>query len=377
MSASDLLADRIRRHGLLTPRAVTLMITSGCNLQCRHCLLDCGPPLAGSAVPSEALIKTIREFMQAGAAKITITGGEPLTHPEWIAIVGYACRLPELEEVVLQTNGALLDETTTRQLAGLSPQRLRLQISIEGATALTHDAVRGPGSFAATLQGIRLAARRGLGSQTHVAFTEMAHNFDDIPKLLELLGDIGISRLVSGTLVPGGRAAAWPQLAAPSTAQASALLDRYHQDRAFRERYDRMAKVSVIEWYKGRLEPVDRICSCIENPFISATGRLYPCVMLLSEEYAVAGVFHRTFEDLISEGLPRWAELPRISRRRMTRLDTCEGCSGRHHCGGGCMGRAFAHSGVLMAPEDRCALRKAAYCWKPADRHKDGARGRS
>jgi len=339
------------------------MITNGCNLQCHHCLLDCEPPRTDSAVPSETLIKIIRDFISSGVNKINIAGGEPLVHPEWMRIVDYACRRSELEHVTLQTNGVLLDEATIRQLTKLPPERFRMQVSIEGATALTHDAVRGPGSFEATFRGIRSAIRLGLGEQTQVAFTEMAHNFHEIPQLLALLDGIGISRFVSGTLVRGGRAAASQQLTAPSTAQACELLDLYHKDRAFRDRYDRMASVSVIEWYKGRLEPADRICSCIENPFISADGRLYPCVMLLSEKYAVADVFHRSFEDIISEGLPIWAELPQISRRRTAQLETCEGCPGRHHCGGGCMGRAFANSGVLMAPEDRCALRKAAYCW--------------
>jgi len=359
-----LLPDRIRRHGLQPPQLLTLMITSGCNLLCHHCLLDCEPPRADSAVPSEALIKIIRDFISSGVNKINIAGGEPLTHPEWMKIVDYACHRSELEHVTLQTNGVLLDEATIRQLTKLSPERFRMQVSLEGATALTHDAVRGPGSFEATFRGIRSAIRQGLGKQTQVAFTEMAHNFHEIPQLLALLDGIGISGFVSGTLVRGGRAAASQKLAAPSAAQACDLLDLYHKDRAFRDRYDRMASVSVIEWYKGRSEPADRICSCIENPFISSAGRLYPCVMLLSEKYAVADVFHRSFEDIFSEGLPIWAELPKISRRRTAQLEKCEGCPGRHHCGGGCMGRAFAHSGVLMAPEDRCALRKAAYCWE-------------
>lgn len=360
----EVLSNRIRRLGLQPPQSLTLMVTSGCNLQCRHCLLDCGPPRAGSAVPSAALIEIIRDFIGSGVKKLNITGGEPLTHPEWMRIVDYACRRSEFAQVTLQTNGALLDEATIRRLTKLAPQRFRLQVSIDGATALTHDTVRGPGSFEAAFRGIRLAIRQGLGDQTHVAFTEMAHNFHEIPQLLALLDGIGISKLVSGTLVRGGRAATARQLAAPSTTQACELLDLYHTDRVFKDRYDRMASVSVIEWFKGRSVPADRVCSCIENPFISAAGRLYPCVMLLSEKYAVADVFHRSFEDIMSEGLSIWAELPQISRRRMAELETCEGCPGRSHCGGGCMGRAFAHSGGLMAPEDRCALRKAAYCWK-------------
>ena len=340
------------------------MITSGCNLQCRHCLLDCGPPRAESAVPWETLIGLVRDFIGAGISKINIAGGEPLAHPDWMKIVDYACRRSELKHVTLQTNGVLLDEATIRRLTKLPSERFRMQVSIEGATALTHDAVRGPGSFEAAFRGIRSAIRHGLGKQTEVAFTEMAHNFHEIPQLLALLEGIGISRLVSGTLVRSGRAATSRQLAAPSSAQACELLDLYHKDRSFRDRYDRMANVSVIEWYKGRSVPADKCCRCIENPFISAAGRLYPCVMILSKKYALADVFHRSFEDIISEGLPIWAELPQISRRRMVQLETCVGCPGRHHCGGGCMGRALAHSGVLMAPEDRCALRKAAYCWK-------------
>jgi radical SAM protein with 4Fe4S-binding SPASM domain len=344
------------------------MITSGCNLRCHHCLLDCGPPQPGAAVPARVLIKTIREFIAAGISRINIAGGEPLTHPQWMTLVDYAARRSALERVTLQTNGALLDKAALGHLKKFSAERLRLQVSVEGAAARTHDAVRGPGSFAETLRGIRLAVQHGLGSQTQAAFTEMAHNFDEIPELLALLDDIGVSRLVSGTLVRGGRAASSRQLRAPSVSQVRDLLDLYHKDRAFRGRCDRMATVSVIEWYKGRSRPSESVCSCLENPFVTATGRLYPCTMLLAEEYAVAGVFDRALEDIFSEGLPKWAALPGISRRRQERLEACEGCPGRSHCGGGCMGRAFAHSGMLWAPEDRCELRKTVYTWKKPHR---------
>lgn len=51
-----------------------------------------------------------------------------------------------------------------------------------------------------------LLADAGLGKKSIVAFTEMRHNFRELPGLLNLLHSIGISRLISGTLVTKGRA---------------------------------------------------------------------------------------------------------------------------------------------------------------------------
>lgn len=352
---------RIDESGLSRPKHLTLMITDRCNLRCHHCLLDCTPDL-GRMVAKEAVVEIIEGFARLGGERLMITGGEPLLHPDWIEILSFANGRAEFGEVCLQTNATLLSESYADAISRLADNRLRLQVSLEGSTAETNDVVRGVGSFDRIVEGLHRLVEAGLGSKTRLAFTEMRHNIVELPRMFEFAEKMGIGRLITGTMVCGGRAAQEDVLAMPTPAQYELLLDRYHSDADFGRRYRERGNVAAIEWYEGKANPSERACSCIETPFISAAGRMYPCVMLLCDEYAVEKVHGRRLEEAIDSALPLWSRLPEIHRRRAT-LASCEECPGLLHCNGGCMGRAYAAHGNFLAPEDRCSLRRAVYSY--------------
>ncbi len=95
-----------------------------CNLSCVYCseFDDFSKP-----VPTEMMIERIDHLARLGATTITISGGEPLLHPELEAIVG---RIREHGIIAtLITNGYLLNVDRIRKLnrAGLD----YLQISID------------------------------------------------------------------------------------------------------------------------------------------------------------------------------------------------------------------------------------------------------
>lgn len=315
-------------------------------------------------VPSNVLLRLVREFSDLGAEKFTFTGGESLLHPNLSDILSHALRQHGVKEVCLQTNATLLTNAKVNDLVSIADSNLTIQVSLEGATAENHDYVRGTGSFELTIQGLRRLVKAGLGRQTYVAFTEMQHNFGDIPQVIELVERLGIDRFVAGTLVMRGRAAQNSQLALPDPEQYRDLLDRHHSDKRFAELCDKYANIAAIEWFKGQsAHTEDCVCTCIKNPMVTADGTLYPCLMFQHDEYAISDVHSRPLQDVISDALPLWAELPKLSRLRSAFLEACKGCPGQKHCAGGCMGRAQAY-GNLMTVEDRCQLRKAVYAWK-------------
>jgi len=356
--------DSIIRASLRSPKIVTLMITNGCNLSCLHCWPESRSCATAPPVPADTIRRLIGEFVLLGVEEICLTGGEPLTHPDWFEILSFACRQPGLNRVRLQTNATLLTEVDIETLGSIDFKGLTIQVSLEGATAETNDRVRGPGSFEQVFRGLKSLAEAGLGQQVVVAFTETQHNFAELPRLLELLDGLGIGGLVSGTLVQGGRAARTDQVTPPTPAQYEDLLNLYHSDPQFRSRYKKIGNIAALEWFRGKSTPAAEGCICIETPYISADGEMYPCLMLPVEKYAVQGVHHRPLDEVLTEGALLWAELPELNRRRSVELEECKKCPGKLHCAGGCMGRAYAATGDFMSVEDRCALRKSVYLWK-------------
>ena len=134
-----------------------------CNIACRHCFITCGPkedrvPMMTRARLEELLL----EARELGVKEFYFTGGEPMLHPEFFAVVERT--LKEGPTHVL-TNGMLIDESAAQRLRDLcdgSRYSLDVRVSLDGMTAEENDPVRGRGTFAAITQGIRHLAAVGL-----------------------------------------------------------------------------------------------------------------------------------------------------------------------------------------------------------------------
>jgi len=357
--------EKITAAGLHPPRFVTLAMINACNLKCLHCWPDSGSRKSFPPVHTQTLRKLISEIAGLGAGEICLAGGEPLIHPDWYTILLHACGQAGIRRVTLQTNGTLIDSAIANKLKAIDETCLIVQVDRDGAGPGTHVRVRGEGCFKRSLEGLRHLCEAGLGQQTHVAFTEMAHNFEDLPRLLELIDEMGIARCVSGTLVPQGRAKASDRISSPTPQQYEHLLDLYQSDADFRFRYERLGNIAALEWFKGRTYPSAQSCICIETPYIDAEGKIYPCHYMPAPEFAVHGAHDRPLEGVMMASLELWSHLPGMDHRRREELKPCKTCPGKEHCAGGCMGRAYAASGNFTSVEDRCLLRKAVYSWNP------------
>lgn len=83
-----------------------VIFTQGCPLRCLYCHNpDCRDPLEGTAVTVEELIsevKTYKPYLRKGG--VTVTGGEPLMQPEFVAEIFRRCHELGLH-TVLDTSG--------------------------------------------------------------------------------------------------------------------------------------------------------------------------------------------------------------------------------------------------------------------------------
>lgn len=345
--------------GLRPPRTLTIAITPACNLSCGHCWVDAEDTGAAGHMPERTVRRLLEEFIALDGEAIRLTGGEPLCHPAWLRLLQFS-RSIGLETMTIQTNGTLITSDVVDALRKLEFPRLTLQISLDGATAANHDLVRGAGAFERVMKGIDLLIRGGLGAAVTLFFTEMRHNFSEIPFLLRLANDLGIGSVVTGSLVRSGRAAAHTALAPPDLGQYRQLLEHYDSDPDFRELYKRLGTVAALEWRRQESWRTE-CCTFAENPYLTADGRLYPCVMCHADSHAVTGALGKSLASVLSEGAPLWAALTEISRNRSSSTSLCSDCPGRPLCAGGCMGRAWQSCGDFLAVDDRCQVRRAIY----------------
>jgi radical SAM protein with 4Fe4S-binding SPASM domain len=345
--------------GLRPPRILTIAITGACNLSCRHCWVDAGAVTAPAHVPVKVLKRIITEFADLGGEGLRLTGGEPLCHPAWLELMRFS-RSIGFNSLALQTNGMLFSYEHVNALRELDFPGLSIQISMDGATAEAHDLVRGKGAFTGTLDGILKLVQEGLAPRISLFMTEMRHNLEDIPTILEFAAGMGIGSVSSGALVLCGRASDGSKVFPPDIEQYLRLLDLYDTDPRFREIYRKIGRIAALEWRAGDAVRQD-CCSFVENPYLTASGRIYPCLLCHTDEFCIAGAFEKGLAAAFVEGAPHWSSLQSISRSRAGAIPECRDCPGKQSCAGGCMGRSWGSCGNLLAADDRCGARRAIY----------------
>ncbi|HEX2044882.1 MAG TPA: radical SAM protein [Gaiellaceae bacterium] len=106
------------------PVLVTLVVTRRCNLACGYCNEY---DHVSQPVPTDALLARVDRLGDMGTSIVTISGGEPLLHPDLALVVGHIRRRGMIATVI--TNGFPLTKSWIRRLneAGLD----YLQISID------------------------------------------------------------------------------------------------------------------------------------------------------------------------------------------------------------------------------------------------------
>ena len=152
-------AEHHRKNEL---RLIAWEVTRSCNLNCRHCRASAqhGP------YPDELNTSECELFLRGVAAHykpiIILTGGEPMLRPDIYHLAEYGNSLGL--RMVMAPCGKLLTEESCRTLKNAGIQRISL--SIDGASADTHDAFRRvEGAFESVLAGIRAASKTGLEFQ--------------------------------------------------------------------------------------------------------------------------------------------------------------------------------------------------------------------
>lgn len=130
-----------------------------------------------------------------------ITGGEPFLRQDIFEI------LAELGgrgfDLYLLSNGTLIDGKKALKLSELGIKGV--QISMEGPEAV-HDAIRGKGSYKASLRGITHLLDAGVKVTMNVTLSGL--NVDRFSDLVGLAYFLGVPRLGFSRLVPSGRGAA-------------------------------------------------------------------------------------------------------------------------------------------------------------------------
>lgn len=162
--------------------AAEIEITNRCNLSCMHCVNNSGEPYP-SELTTEEILSLIDILSSMGATRITLSGGEPLLHPDFFRIVAHTRKAPMT--VYIFTNGTLLTEDTVEKFVRLGVKQVAT--SIDSMDENIHDTFRGQkGALKQTLRAINLLKRAGISVRVSLSIVQVNKNhFIDILKYLK------------------------------------------------------------------------------------------------------------------------------------------------------------------------------------------------
>ncbi|MDH6144139.1 sulfatase maturation enzyme AslB (radical SAM superfamily) [Kitasatospora sp. GP30] len=182
--------------GQLTPKAPLSMCWSPivrCNLACPHCLDD-KSVRESSAEERQQLAGHITA---SGVLGVDLSGGEPLLLRD-LPDLAQAIRAGERAVVSCTTNGWHL----ARRAQELAPALDAIRVSLDGATAATHDTWRGTDSHSRAIDGTQAAVAAGLRVQFQMVL--MRSTYHEAQALLDLASQLGVGGVTFLQLLPIG-----------------------------------------------------------------------------------------------------------------------------------------------------------------------------
>jgi radical SAM protein with 4Fe4S-binding SPASM domain len=354
---------------LYAPFLVVWDFTHKCNLKCKHCYSNSGA-IQEEELTTEEAMNVVDQLADAGVTALAFSGGEPLIRQDFFAVAQRAVKRGLYVSVA--TNGTLLTKENVKKLKQIGVHYV--EVSIDGATAITHDSFRGVnGAFEKALAGIRNAIDEDLCAC--IASTATKSNVAEFPGIIDLAEEVGAERFTYFNFIPTGRGKSHYEQ--DLTPEERETLMRYLLNRMSKgckttilttapqlarvalqsqgssgtgEVTMSMAHMQTVKVSRKAVPLADFIGGCGAGRLycsISPKGDVHPCVFL---PINVGNLKNENFSDV-------WLndDVFKALRNRNNLKGACGRCSYKYTCGG-CRARASAYHEDMQASDPGCVL---------------------
>ncbi len=299
-----------------------LEITTRCNLHCKHCYCNADNKNYNH-LPLGVIQSILKEFSENGGESLTLTGGEPKLHPDFWKIIREINRNHLSFNIF--TNGTVWTKTELKIMRDLS--LTSLQVSIDGL-GKTHDDFRGKkGSFAKTINMLRLA--KELNIPTVMMITIHEKNVNEISDLVKLARELDISGITMNTFIPQGRA----KKLIPVNVE------------------DLRNVFGNISFNTCTLKEESTACGVgFEKIAVLADGSIVPCEVM--RDLKLGSIYNDNLIDVFYHS----SVMDEIRKSVVNEIPECQACPVKAECLGGCKAYAWLTTGKFDQPDKRQCL---------------------
>jgi mycofactocin radical SAM maturase len=281
----------------------------------------------------------VEQLHKTGVFQVNFGGGEPFLRPDFEQILA-ACHDKGIMTCI-STNGTLLDPERVARLA--ASRLVAIQVSLDGASRETCDAIRGAGVFDRAIKAVELLAASSIPTSINTVLT--AQNAGEIPALHELARSLGVSLRVSRFRPSGRGADNWEDLR-PTPAQLLAF-SAWLSDSGDVRTGDSFFSLTTQERQGLGLN----LCGAAKlTCCVGPTGNMYPCAFLQTDRFKAGSLRDNTFQEI-------WDDSEIYASFRNLRIHSCEECRRFDQCHGGCPAVAWHLKNDINGGDPECLER--------------------
>lgn len=188
-------------------KEITIEVTQQCPNCCVHCS-SLSSLRKTTCLSTEKIIEVINDAVVLGCQIINISGGEPFLHPRLKQIIDHVFK--KGLKCYIYTSGISLVDGKPRVvskdiLESLKGKVNKYIVNVEAVDEDTYNQVMGTafGGFEMMKQFVKNAV--GLGDIVEAHFVPMKLNYQQIPDVVKMCAELGVSRVSFLRFVPQGR----------------------------------------------------------------------------------------------------------------------------------------------------------------------------
>lgn len=188
------------------PVSATIELTPFCNFSCVMCYVRLTVEQAkkqGELLSKEQILSVARQAKDMGTLYLTLTGGEPLTRPDFWEIYSELNKMGFLISIL--TNGSLIDETAMAKFEEYG-MPYSVKITLYGASDDTYKKVcNSDCGFTKAEKAVKLL--KSAGAPLYLTATIVRENAEDLPLMYKLAREWSVPFVHTASVVKSARGA--------------------------------------------------------------------------------------------------------------------------------------------------------------------------
>ena len=324
------------------PISCYIELTSQCNLKCIHCYNDSGIHKKNQ-ISLEKFKNIIVSLQKYETRNIILSGGEIFTLKN---IKEYFDAIPRDFGIEIITNGTIVNQEIINLI---KDRKATLQISIEGASDLVNDLIRGKGSFNLLEKNIDLFKENGVNYYFKTTINK--NNYLYLEEIIKYAIEKKAKKFFFGFVKKLGRAINnHLNLELEPKIKKDIIKNLILYKQKYKELID-IDITTISETYCPIVYGGEKLNII---PKVNYEGYIYLCQIFDNKKYSCGNIYDITLDEALS--YERTETIRRYILQCNKKLDKCNKCFARKYCNNGCPENIINNEQIET--DDLCPVRK-------------------